>query len=623
MTACIRASSAKMKCPLFWFILAVIADVLVFQQTTAWGLSARQLAGFLSAGLVLAGALPSSQARDRLWLAGLWLLLSNVHGGLLGSLLSLDCSPLLASVVTSLISLWALQQLYMHRNCLQNIRAISLAAVAYLVLLRLVYLGLPELIFEEAYYWDYAQHLDYGYLDHPLVTALIIKMFTVLLGNHEFGVRMGAFLCWFVTGYYVYRLTKESLNETQASISLLLAAALPAYFFFGFFMSPDAPLTACWAAGLYYSYRILHKQDAQAWYGLAISLGIGMSSKYTIALLVAGLVLLLLADKDNRHWWGRKQPYLALLIVLCLFSPVIVWNYQHEWASFTFQSEERANSGYVFSLPRYLGNILVFATPVGVLSLFGLLWQRKLVTTSLCAQFSASKAHWQIAFLGAFPIVLFGLLSVARTSKLNWTGPAWLGLLPLFGLLVNRQLVQRGLLGLCQRSWPAVLGLLLLIYGVGMHFLSIGYLGLHYPHNTHLIGWKPLGAQFNALALTESKASNKPVLVVALDRNRIASGLAFYRGMAEQTTGNVTLAAYSTTSQNLLNGNGLMFGWWFAKDAQRGSTLLLVSDDVDDLDAPRVRQHSTSLGATNSLPVTKNGQNVGILYYRFAYNYQP
>ena len=35
------------------------------------------------------------------------------------------------------------------------------------IIIRLVYLGLPELMEQEAYYWNYSNHLDISYLDHP------------------------------------------------------------------------------------------------------------------------------------------------------------------------------------------------------------------------------------------------------------------------------------------------------------------------------------------------------------------------------------------------------------------------------------------------------------------------
>lgn len=608
----------------YWILLfAVVLDVWTCNATASWGLSASHLAGFFSGSLLLTGVLQRAQRSDYAWLAALWLLLSALRGGFAGSLLALHTPPMLAILLTSLCSLGLLQLSYIRRTHFHTLTTACLWACGYLVLLRLSFLGLPELIFEEAYYWDYAQHLDYGYLDHPLITAWLIKLSTLLLGNHEFAVRFPAFICWFITGYYVYQLVKAMLDRSHAIMAVLLATALPAYFFFGFFMSPDAPLTACWAAALYYSYRILHKQEARAWVFLGISLGLGMSSKYTIALLGAALVLLLLADKQQHHWWRRKEPYLALVIVLCLFSPVIVWNALHDWASFTFQSEERAKSGFVFSTPRFLGNILLFASPIGVLSLVALLRERIPLNARLKLQGFAVKPLWQIAFLGIFPILVFGLLSVARTSKLNWTGPCWLALLPLFSLLISRQQSWKGLLGVCQRAWPAMLAALCLVYAVGMHYLALGLPGLPYPQNTHLLGWKATGAQIEQLVEEEMRQSGKPVLVVGMDRNRIASGLAFYRSLAQAGTTPLAPAALTTTSQNLFGDNGLMFAWWFHQADQDGKTLLLVSDDAGDLDAQRVRQYSHSQGEIQHVAVTKNGKPTGILYYRFVYGYRP
>ena len=93
---------------------------------------------------------------------------------------------------------------------------------------------------------------------------------------------------------------------------LMFLAALPVYFGFGFFMTPDAPLCAAWAGGLYFLERALVNRQSKAWFGVGICLGLGMLSKYTIALLVPAAVLFILLDKESRHWLRRPEPLSGL-----------------------------------------------------------------------------------------------------------------------------------------------------------------------------------------------------------------------------------------------------------------------------------------------------------------------
>ncbi|HLX82174.1 MAG TPA: glycosyltransferase family 39 protein, partial [Burkholderiales bacterium] len=344
------------------------------------------------------------------------------------------------------------------------------AVVVCAVLLRLLYLGVPELLFEEAYYWNYAMHPDIGYLDHPLMVAWIIRPFVALLGNIEFAVRAGAFLCWLVTAWFSYRLTRDALGQPTAWRALALVAALPVYFFFGFFMSPDAPLTACWSAALYFAYRIIARDDARAWLWLGAAIGLGMISKYTIVLLAAAIAMFVLADRPSRKWLARPEPYVAVLIALILFSPAIIWNWQQDWASFSFQSQDRLASRFSFSLPRFAGNVIALLTPTGVLSVIALAACRK----QLAAGFGRSQAL--LAWLTFFPVAVFAAISLIRVSKLNWTGPAWLGLVPFMALLVTPGLeagVPR-LVSWCRRAWPPTMAICLVSYGAALQWLGPG-----------------------------------------------------------------------------------------------------------------------------------------------------
>src|ERR1700719_2325944 len=66
------------------------------------------------------------------------------------------------------------------------------AAVVGLVAIRLVCAAELPLAFDEALYWRWSQHLSGGYLDHPPMNPLLIRLGTTLFGNNEFGVRVMA-----------------------------------------------------------------------------------------------------------------------------------------------------------------------------------------------------------------------------------------------------------------------------------------------------------------------------------------------------------------------------------------------------------------------------------------------
>jgi len=643
-------------------LAAVAVDAAVFGlfHADANALGLAHGAGFFAALLVafslLAAFEPSWRTLSfKQWgrLGLLALLILFLRGGLLGSLMqmvgagdtmataataaTMATMATAAALMTALFSALAMyagyrwladagglgegaSALYRDRLCL--------AAVGYAVLLRLFYLGVPELLFEEAYYWNYAQHLDIGYLDHPLAVAWLIRLFIELLGNTEFAVRAAAFLCGLVTAGFMYRLTRELFDRATAYRALLLVAVLPAYFFFGFFMSPDAPVTACWAAAIYFMYQAVIKEKPRAWLGVGIALGLGMSSKYTIALLGAAFVAFVLYDRRARQWLKRPQPYGALLLALMLMSPVVIWNWQHDWISFAFQSQDRLASKFSFSLPRLIGNILVLLTPTGLLSVVALLTYRKeaiLPASAASAADQQRRGRLLLIWLALLPLAVFTAASLIRISKLNWTGSLWLALIPLLAGLIGPATASNlpKLAAWCRRAWPATFVLCLLLYGATLHWLSLGLPGVGYPKNQHLIGWRDFGREIEVRLQQARRATGQEVLVVGMDRNRIASGLAFYRTQYLDGAGGAGghPPAFDTASEHLFDSVGLMYRLWFPAERQTGKTLLLVADNAASLSSERVLSRVQKAGDIEAIDVRKQGKPAGRYYVRLVSGY--
>ncbi|MDG4552729.1 MAG: glycosyltransferase family 39 protein [Candidatus Competibacter sp.] len=504
--------------------------------------------------------------------------------------------------------------------------------IIYSIALRLLYLSAPELFYEEAYYWNYAMHLDIGYLDHPPMVAWIIALFTKLMGNNEFAVRFGAFICWFITAIFLCKLTELVYNKSKDIQTVLLVAVLPAYFAVGWAMTPDAPLVACWAMALYFFYRALIRESRMAWIGVGLAIGLGMLAKYTIALLGIAAFAFVLIDRDARKWLLRPEPYAAIAIALIIGLPVIIWNANHEWASFLYQSRGRVANQFEFSLPYLLGTVVLIITPTGFLSLIAILLSRKTILSGgdaildHPADTQAKRGYVLLISLTLLPVSVFVLLSLFRETKFHWTAPCWLGIVPYMAPTVTGSL-RFGLnkfFGWGQRAWPATIIGCLLLYGVSLHYLALGFPGVSYPYNYHLLGWNDFGREIEVLVDRLEQETGSKILVVGMDRNRVASGLAFYRTKAIEFSHKQLKysPAFDTSSWHLFDGNGLMYEYWFPINRQNNKTLLLVGRNRSDLASKIVFSHVKQAQEIKEINIYKNNRQVGLYYYRVVEGYR-
>ncbi|MFY9326527.1 MAG: glycosyltransferase family 39 protein [Georgfuchsia sp.] len=628
-------------------ILTTGADIALFYWLYArtGSLAFAHMASFLATAILAYAAIAGSgmkSGRPPVMLA-IALLVLFLRGGMLASLTQVVSMPVLPSfALCSMVSTALLYSAWIGFGHLSfgatgkvQWEKLLVAAIVYSIALRLFYLGSTELIFEEAYYWNYAQHPDIGYLDHPPMVAWLIWLFTHLLGNGEFAVRGGAFLCWFVTAFFSFRLTRDIFDRTTAYCAVALVAMLPVYYLSGQFISPDAPLIAFWSMAAYYAHKAIVADEKRAWLWLGVAIGLGAISKYTIALLGAGIILFVIAHRDARKWLSRPEPYIAIVIAAILFSPVLFWNLQHSWSSLAFQSEGRLASNYSFSVPRLIGNLLVLLTPTGILSIAAIMLSGKgqFARLPIPAQKeneggagSAAHSYRLLRWLTLFPALVFATLSLFRASKLNWTGPIWLAALPFVALLLtarNNDGANKLMLW-CQRAWPATLVVCLIIYGAVFHCLTLGLPGVPYPKNQHLIGWRTFGRDVENLVTRLERETGQPILVVGMDRNRIASGIAYYGTLEEDANkdGPRRNPVLTTTSEHLFGDVGLMYARWFPVEDQNGKTLLLISAKRNELEGNKIRSRAKEMSEIKELEIHKNGKLAGRYYYRLVTGYQ-
>jgi dolichol-phosphate mannosyltransferase len=494
-------------------------------------------------------------------------------------------------------------------------RPFAFGAIAYLVVLRLIYAGSVELLPEETYYWNYSRHLDFGYLDHPPMVAWLIRLGTDLFGQTEFGVRAGALGCGAITSLFVYKLTRDLFDKETALAALVLAQALPFFFLSGLLMTPDAPLTAAWSASVYFLERALVGGSSRAWWRAGIGLGVGLISKYSVALLGPVTLVFMLWDPKSRRWWREPAPYIAALLALAVFSPVIIWNAQHDWASFAFQTSRRLAEAPKFALPRLLASILVLITPTGALAVFAVLAHRN-GADHQDPEMARRRRFMALAIL--IPLSVFTAFSLRHEVKLDWTGALWSAGLPAMAYTWMAAGPKAGRIATWARAaWAPTIVVMLLIVGAGLHYLALGLPGFGYGKHIELapVGWRDLNRHIMETAAAYRKETGADALIVGMDRYAIASELAFYGAEYRHS-------AVETTNSHLFGGMSLMYGRWSPPKLQEHRDLLLVAFDPSELQGPLIEARVERLGPIEDDVLTRDGAVIRHYYHRFAYNYQ-
>jgi dolichol-phosphate mannosyltransferase len=367
-------------------------------------------------------------------------------------------------------------------------------------------------------------------------------------------------------------------------------------------MTPDAPLTAAWAATLFFLERALIAGRSAAWWGAGVSLGLGLLSKYTIAMLVPAAFIFMLVDPDARRWLRHWTPYAAGVLALALFTPVIVWNARHEWLSFAFQTSHRLAERPRFSVHKLLLSALVLLTPVGFVTLVSALRSRK----SAASQEQRACRFLLVSVL--LPFTVYFLFSLRHEVKLDWTGTVWIAALPALAYAAR---------GGIRTAWAVTLVVLVAIYGIGLDYLVSGIPGVGYSEHMEVspVGWRDLGRQVSALAADVHRKYGAEPLVVGMDRYATASELAFYAPDRERSVA-------ETSASHLFGGAGLMYEQWFPLRQLQGRTLLLVALKPQDVVDPALESHAARLEPAAEGVLVRQGKVVHRFYYRVVLGYR-
>ena len=291
-----------------------------------------------------------------------------------------------------------------------------------------------DLSYGEAYYVATARHFALSYFDHPPLSFWIVAATMKLTGSDAlFVVRVPFILIFAATTWLMYRVGTSLFGEWVGALSALLLNISPLFAIsIGAWVEPDGPLIFCTLAATLCVIRLAFAGEPRAeillWVQAGLWLGLAMLAKYYAVLLPAGIALFALTSREHRQWFGKPGPYIAGVIALAVFSPVLIWNYQNDWVSFGFQGERAVDfSG--------IGVTRLFISILGQAAFIGpWIWIPMLFACGRAIRDGRTNLKsWFVLCVAFVPIVLFTAIPLwARTDgHYHWQAPGYLILFPL------------------------------------------------------------------------------------------------------------------------------------------------------------------------------------------------
>src|SRR6266403_2123750 len=303
---------------------------------------------------------------------------------------------------------------------------------------------------DELYYIACARHLDFGYVDQPPLSILLLRLSEMLLGDSLFAIRLLPALAGAATVALTGAIARE-LGGRGWAVALACAASLCALFNLavGNFFSMNAFEPLFWMGCIYLLVRIINGGSPILWLWFGALLGLSLENKHSTAFFAAGIFVALLLTPERRHF-AEKWIWFGGLIAFAITLPNVLWQLQNHWPTYELLSNiAHSDKNVALSPAQFIVQQVVFMNP-GTLPLWlaGLCWVlgsregRRYIALGviylvMLAEFII--LHGKSYYLApAYPMLLAaGGVALERVfaNRLKWFKPALLVVIVLTGAL--------------------------------------------------------------------------------------------------------------------------------------------------------------------------------------------
>src|SRR5205814_2710425 len=212
-------------------------------------------------------------------------------------------------------------------------------------------LATTDLEFDEAHYWMWSERLAPAYFSKGPGIAFAMRASTAIFGANEFGVRFFSPVLAAGTSLLMFYFARRFFSASAGLCTVLALNVTPIFNIGAFLMTIDPLSIFFWLAAMFSFWLALERSPRFSWHWLLTGLliGLGFLCKYTNALELVSVVLVLALAPRFRQEFTRIGLYSALaLFGLCTIPP-IVWNAQHVWITLThLRSRGSLEEGFGF-----------------------------------------------------------------------------------------------------------------------------------------------------------------------------------------------------------------------------------------------------------------------------------
>jgi hypothetical protein len=183
---------------------------------------------------------------------------------------------------------------------------------------------------------DEARHLAWGYVAYPPLTPLIARAALELFGNSLVGLRFFSALVQCIAMVLVGLMAKELGGGRRAQVLAALAAfAAPISMAMGAMYQYVSFDYLWWVLIAYLMIRLLKTEDARLWLAIGAAIGFGAQTKYTISVIVLGIIVGVLLTRARR-WLASPWLWGGVLLSLLIFLPNLIYQINHGFISLRF-----------------------------------------------------------------------------------------------------------------------------------------------------------------------------------------------------------------------------------------------------------------------------------------------